>query len=58
MFFQLKISEIKAKYLEDLQAQIIAHKSSMTAMKTALEKNKILELEMQLENHKKEIGKP
>ena len=35
---------------------MIAHKSSMSAMKTALEKNKILELEMQSESHKKEIG--
>lgn len=50
-----KLSDTKTRYLEDIQAQMIAQKSAMSNMKAAMEKNRNLELEVQAENHSKEM---
>ena len=39
----------------NIQAQMISQKSAMSNMKAAMEKNKNLELEVQAENHSKEM---
>lgn len=52
---ELKLNEMKRKYFEDLQAQILAHKTAVSSMKQSWEKNKQLEFEVKEEEFKKEI---
>ncbi len=54
---EAKLQELRAQHLEDLKCQTLAQKSALSSLKAKLEKTKELELDMQLQEHNKKLGK-
>lgn len=45
------------QHLEDLKAQTIAQKAALSSLKTTLENNKLIEIELVNEDNRKKFGK-